>query len=58
MTTPAEMDDEQLSAAIRTAETTALDPETVLASLRAVTAAHLDGEADEPDEPSREVPDA
>ena len=55
MRPPAEMDDEQLSAAIRAAETTALDPETVLASLRAVTAAHLEAERDEQ---QREVLDA
>jgi hypothetical protein len=55
MITPAEMDDEQLSAAVRTAETADLDPETVLASLRAVTTAHLDADRDEP---SQEVSDA
>lgn len=49
------MTDEQLLAEIRTAETAALDPETVLASLRAVTESHLNAERAEP---SKEAPDA
>jgi excisionase family DNA binding protein len=42
MTTPADLTDGQLLAEIRTAETAALDPETVLTALRSATAAHLE----------------
>jgi excisionase family DNA binding protein len=42
VTTPADLSDEQLLAEIRTAETTALGPETVLTALRDVTTVHLE----------------